>query len=141
VNPSCRKPLCSAGKLSPETALSRVTPEEIALSFATNATGPVLVCQAFENLLAAAANHGATAEAPAVIANVSARVGSIGDNGLGGWYSYRYYIEFVANCSNKLPFMIAHMHSQACRITLRHLRHLHPLRDPHSAQPERWLHR
>lgn len=26
---------------------------------------------------------------PAVIANMSARVGSIGDNQLGGWYSYR----------------------------------------------------
>ena len=24
-----------------------------------------------------------------VLANMSARVGSIGDNGLGGWYSYR----------------------------------------------------
>lgn len=28
-------------------------------------------------------------ERPAVIANLSARVGSIGDNRLGGWYSYR----------------------------------------------------
>jgi hypothetical protein len=28
-------------------------------------------------------------ERPAVIANLSARVGSISDNGLGGWYSYR----------------------------------------------------
>ena len=26
---------------------------------------------------------------PAVVANLSARVGSIGDNRLGGWYSYR----------------------------------------------------
>lgn len=25
----------------------------------------------------------------AVVANLSARVGSIGDNGLGGWHSYR----------------------------------------------------
>ena len=28
-------------------------------------------------------------ERPAVIANLSARVGSISDNSLGGWYSYR----------------------------------------------------
>jgi hypothetical protein len=27
--------------------------------------------------------------APSVVASVSARVGSISDNGLGGWYSYR----------------------------------------------------
>ena len=29
-------------------------------------------------------------EQPAVIANMSARVGSLGDNRLGGWYSYRW---------------------------------------------------
>lgn len=28
-------------------------------------------------------------ERPAVIANLSARVGSIGDNSMGGWYAYR----------------------------------------------------
>lgn len=37
--------------------------------------------------------HGTTTSAcrerPAVVANLSARVGSIGDNRLGGWYSYR----------------------------------------------------
>ena len=32
---------------------------------------------------------GVCRERPAVIANLSARVGSIGDNQLGGWYSYR----------------------------------------------------
>jgi len=32
---------------------------------------------------------GSGERAPSVIANVSARVGSIGDNGLGGWHSYR----------------------------------------------------
>ena len=79
-----------AGKMSPETALSRITPENINLSFQTNAIGPILVCQAFEGLLAAAAGAGAaTDEAPAVVANMSARVASINDNALGGWYSYR----------------------------------------------------
>ena len=29
-------------------------------------------------------------KSPAVIANLSARVGSISDNGIGGWYSYRW---------------------------------------------------
>ena len=32
---------------------------------------------------------GAFRDRPAVIANLSARVGSISDNELGGWYSYR----------------------------------------------------
>lgn len=76
--------------MSPETALGRVTAENINLSFQTNAIGPLLVCQAFEGLLAAAADAGgATEDAPAVIANMSARVASIADNELGGWYSYR----------------------------------------------------
>ena len=69
--------------------MSRITPKAIHACFATNAIGPVLVCQAFEKLLAAAAEHGATEGAPAIVANVSARVGSVGDNQLGGWYSYR----------------------------------------------------
>ena len=33
--------------------------------------------------------HPVRSERPAVIASLSARVGSIGDNSLGGWYSYR----------------------------------------------------
>lgn len=78
------------GKMSPETALSRITAENINTSFQTNAIGPILVCQAFEGLLAAAADKGgATEDAPAVVANMSARVASITDNEIGGWYSYR----------------------------------------------------
>lgn len=75
--------------MGPETALSRITPQAIHACFATNAIGPVLVCQAFEKLLVASADYGATEEAPSIVANVSARVGSVGDNQLGGWYSYR----------------------------------------------------
>jgi NAD(P)-dependent dehydrogenase (short-subunit alcohol dehydrogenase family) len=75
--------------MSPETALSRITPQAIHACFSTNTIGPVLVCQAFEKLLVSAVDHGATDASPAIIANVSARVGSIGDNALGGWYSYR----------------------------------------------------
>jgi hypothetical protein len=76
--------------MAPETALSRIKAPSILLSFQTNAMGPVLVCQAFEDLLSAAKDAGgATDKHPAVVANMSARVGSISDNSLGGWYSYR----------------------------------------------------
>ena len=47
--------------------------------YAVNAVGPVLCTQALAPSLAKGA----------VVANVSARVGSIGDNRLGGWWSYR----------------------------------------------------
>ncbi|KAL4451642.1 hypothetical protein ABPG75_007304 [Micractinium tetrahymenae] len=76
--------------MSPETALARVSMANLLKCFQVNAAGHILVCQAFAPLLAAAAReNGASEERPAVIANMSARVGSIGDNRLGGWYSYR----------------------------------------------------
>ncbi|PSC76608.1 putative oxidoreductase [Micractinium conductrix] len=76
--------------MSPETALARVTMDNLLKCFQVNAAGHILVCSAFAPLLAAAkSQNGATEEHPAVVANLSARVGSIGDNRLGGWYSYR----------------------------------------------------
>jgi len=67
--------------LAPEKRLADVQPEGLAASFAVNAFGPLLVAKHFERLLA----H----RERAVFASISARVGSIGDNRLGGWYAYR----------------------------------------------------
>lgn len=66
---------------SPEKKLEHVNAETAAAMFAVNATGPLLVAQLFLPLLKRAPS--------AVLANVSARVGSIEDNHLGGWYAYR----------------------------------------------------
>jgi NAD(P)-dependent dehydrogenase (short-subunit alcohol dehydrogenase family) len=78
------------GLMSPETALTRLTPEALSKCFAVNAAGPILVARAFTPLLAASERvAGASDARPAVLASISARVGSIADNGLGGWYSYR----------------------------------------------------
>jgi NAD(P)-dependent dehydrogenase (short-subunit alcohol dehydrogenase family) len=68
-------------QLAPEKRLADVRPEALAASFAVNAFGPLLVAKHFERLLA----H----RDRAVFASISARVGSIGDNRLGGWYAYR----------------------------------------------------
>ena len=73
--------ILSAPDRSPEKRLEHVDPEHMAQVFAVNAIGPTLVARHFLKLL----KHKETA----VIANLSARVGSIGDNGLGGWYGYR----------------------------------------------------
>ena len=54
---------------------------QMAQSFAINAIGPALVMKHFLPLL--------PRDGRAVFATLSARVGSIGDNRLGGWYSYR----------------------------------------------------
>lgn len=69
------------GPLGPEKRLDDVQPEHLARVFAVNAFGPLLVAKHFGSLL----THGERA----VLANLSARVGSIGDNRLGGWYAYR----------------------------------------------------
>ena len=53
----------------------------LAMSFGLNAFGPILLAQAIESLL--------PRDQPFHFASLSARVGSIGDNSLGGWYSYR----------------------------------------------------
>ncbi|MEM1349452.1 MAG: SDR family NAD(P)-dependent oxidoreductase [Myxococcota bacterium] len=67
--------------MAPEKALRDLNPEHLAHSFAVNTIGPMLVAKHFWGLL----KH----ERRAVFANLSARVGSIGDNHLGGWYGYR----------------------------------------------------
>lgn len=69
------------GDLRPEKHLAEVDPDHLARSFAVNATGPLLVLKHCRTLL--------TGGGRSVFASLSARVGSIGDNRLGGWYAYR----------------------------------------------------
>jgi len=78
---NCAGVLHEAGGLRPERRLADVDAEHLARSFAVNATGALLLAQHFAPLLRQAG--------PAVLANLSARVGSIADNRLGGWYAYR----------------------------------------------------
>ena len=66
---------------APEKSLSAITPEHMAHAFAINAIGPALVMKHFLPLL--------PRQGRSVFATLSAKVGSIGDNALGGWYSYR----------------------------------------------------
>lgn len=68
-------------EFQPEKSLRQLDPVHLARSFALNATGPALLMKHFLPLLAR--------EGRAVFATLSARVGSISDNRLGGWYAYR----------------------------------------------------
>lgn len=65
----------------PEKRLEAIDPDWLRKTFEINAFGPLLVIKHFHPLLRHAQR--------AVLANVSARVGSISDNRLGGWYGYR----------------------------------------------------
>ncbi len=69
------------GDLQPEKSWRQLDAARLARSFAVNATGPALVAKHFLPLL--------PREGKAVFAVLSAKVGSIGDNRLGGWYGYR----------------------------------------------------
>jgi NAD(P)-dependent dehydrogenase (short-subunit alcohol dehydrogenase family) len=71
----------AARGMRPEKRLADLSADALARAFAVNAIGPLLVARHFEPLLA----HGERA----VFASLSARVGSIEDNRLGGWYAYR----------------------------------------------------
>lgn len=66
---------------APEKSWRRLTPEGLARSFQANAIGPALLMKHFLPLLPKAGKS--------LFAALSARVGSIGDNDLGGWYGYR----------------------------------------------------
>ncbi len=65
----------------PEKSWRELDPAQMARAFALNAIGPALLMKHFLPLL--------PAQGRPVFATLSARVGSIGDNRLGGWYSYR----------------------------------------------------
>lgn len=67
--------------VSPEKALRELDQQSLMRLLAVNAVGPALVAKHFVPLLP---KHGRC-----IFAALSARVGSIGDNRLGGWYGYR----------------------------------------------------
>lgn len=67
--------------IRPEKGLRELDPETMARLFQINSIGPALVMKHFSPLLAR--------DRRAIMASLSARVGSISDNKAGGWYSYR----------------------------------------------------
>jgi len=67
--------------LRPEKRWTELRADSLARAFAINCSGPALAAKHFLPLLATGRRS--------VFAALSARVGSIGDNRLGGWYAYR----------------------------------------------------
>ncbi|MEJ2514812.1 MAG: SDR family oxidoreductase [Gammaproteobacteria bacterium] len=78
---NCAGILHGPEQMFPERRLREIRPDWLARAFQVNATGVVLLAKHVEDLL--------PRRARAVFASLSARVGSIGDNRLGGWYAYR----------------------------------------------------
>ena len=67
--------------LKPEKRLSHINRSNIIKNFSVNSIAPILIAKSIEKFI--------RPEVPFSYASLSARVGSIGDNRLGGWYSYR----------------------------------------------------
>lgn len=67
--------------IGPEKALKAIDPQAMMRQFALNAVGPALLLKHFSPLL--------PRDRRGIFGSLSARVGSIGDNHLGGWISYR----------------------------------------------------
>ncbi|XP_024153852.1 C-factor [Oryzias melastigma] len=78
-----------------ETSLRDVSAQGIISTLTTNTVGPLVMAKYFSPLLLK--GSGGFGQQPSekakqhsgIIINITAKVGSIGDNGLGGWYSYR----------------------------------------------------
>ena len=67
--------------LSPEKSLRQIEPEKLIYSFQVNSIGAVLLAKHLMPLFKKSDRS--------IFAAISAKVGSIGDNRLGGWYGYR----------------------------------------------------
>ena len=94
----------------PEKSLRDLSANQLARYFAVNASGPALVAKHFLPLF--------PREGRAAFAVVGARVGSIGDNRLGGWYGYRASKAALAMLVKTLSIELARTHKHALCVAL-----------------------
>ncbi len=78
---NCAGLLHEGQHLAPERKLAQIQPENLERLFRVHSIGPLLLAKHFQSVLPRGDRF--------VFASLSARVGSIGDNRLGGWYGYR----------------------------------------------------
>lgn len=90
---------------TPERSFRSMTADHLLRDFRVNTVGPALVAKHFLPLL--------PKNRPATFAALSARVGSIGDNRLGGWHSYRASKAALNMILRNLAIEMARSHPQA----------------------------
>ncbi|MGR3433584.1 MAG: SDR family NAD(P)-dependent oxidoreductase [Shimia sp.] len=101
--------LDGAGR-APEKGLRALSAEALVDQFRINAMGPALVLRHAPRLL--------SRDRRGVLACLSARVGSIGDNRLGGWYSYRAAKAALNQLLHGAALEIARTHPEAIVLAL-----------------------
>lgn len=95
---------------APEKSIKAVSAQAMQDQFALNAMGPALVLGHAARLL--------PRDRPSVFAVLSARVGSIGDNRIGGWISYRSAKAAVNQVVRTASIELARTHKQAACVAL-----------------------
>lgn len=98
------------GAMAPERSWRDIRPEALLRQFEVNALGPMLLLKHLLPLL--------PKRAPSWVACLSARVGSVGDNRLGGWYSYRASKAALNQLVHTAAIELARSHPQACCVAL-----------------------
>ena len=96
--------------MDPEKSLRQLDAAAMAESYAVNAIGPALVMKHFLPLL--------PREGKSMFAVLSARVGSIEDNHLGGWYSYRASKAALNQLVHTAAIELRRRHPQAICVAL-----------------------
>ncbi len=96
--------------MGPEKSMRTLSAKAMMDQFALNAVGPALVLKHVHRLL--------PRDRRSVIAVLSARVGSIGDNRLGGWVSYRAAKAAVNQIVHTAAIELARTHKQAVCVAL-----------------------
>ena len=94
----------------PEKSLSQLTPEAMIDQFKVNTIGPALVLKHTRRVL--------VKDRRSLVVALSARVGSIVDNRLGGWYSYRSAKAALNQIIRSSAIELARTHPQAVCIAL-----------------------
>jgi len=94
----------------PEKSLGAVDPEVMARQFAVNAIGPALIFKHFIGHLPRGRRS--------LLVSLSARVGSIGDNHLGGWMSYRAAKAALNQIVKTTSIELARTHEEAICVAL-----------------------
>lgn len=94
----------------PEKSWRHLETETLMAAFADNAVGPALVAKHFLPRL--------PRDRRSVFAALSARVGSIGDNRLGGWYGYRASKAALNQLIHTLAIELARQRPQAICVAL-----------------------
>ena len=114
--------LNDADGLQPEKSYRQIDPAMLARAFAVNAIGPALLMKHLLPLL--------PRKGKAVFATLSAKVGSIGDNHMGGWYGYRASKAALNQLLRTASIEVARRHPEAVCLALHPGTVSTPLSDP-----------